>query len=227
MTESEIYAQLADACESRANTYQFLSRLYQSEIDEDLLNELEHMSFPYGSGNAKLDEGYMRMAKFMSNTWPNTLTDLAIDYVRSFIGHGNDSYSCAYPYESVYTSRERLMMMGARDMVLAIYRSQNLDKRESWKEGEDHVAVELEFMATMAARSADAFRAGDAEEAETELTVQRNFLTDHLLAWVPMMTADLARFAKTDFYLGLAYVTEGFLGIDDEFFAELFEENDD
>ena len=185
------------------------------------------MSFPYGSGNAKLDEGYMRMAKFMSNTWPNTLTDLAIDYVRSFIGHGNDSYSCAYPYESVYTSRERLMMMGARDMVLAIYRSQNLDKRESWKEGEDHVAVELEFMATMAKRSADAFRAGDAEEAEAALTVQRNFLTDHLLAWVPMMTADLARFAKTDFYLGLAYVTEGFLSIDDEFFAELFEENDD
>ena len=214
MTENEIYAQLADACESRANTYQFLSRLYQSEIDEDLLNELKHMSFPYGSGNAKLDEGYMRMAKFMSNTWPNTLTDLAIDYVRSFIGHGNDSYSCAYPYESVYTSRERLMMMGARDMVLAIYRSQNLDKRESWKEGEDHVAVELEFMATMAKRSADAFRAGDAEEAETALTV-------------PMMTADLARFAKTDFYLGLAYVTEGFLSIDDEFFAELFEENDD
>lgn len=112
MTESEIYAQFADACESRANTYQFLSRLYQSEIDEDLLNELKHMSFPYGSGNAKLDEGYMRIAKFMSNTWPNTLTDLAIDYVRSFIGHGNDSYSCAYPYESVYTSRERLMMMG-------------------------------------------------------------------------------------------------------------------
>lgn len=224
---AEIYAQLAEACKNRADTYQFLSRLYKSEVDEELLDELKHKAFPFGSGNAKADEGYMQLAKFMSNTWPNTLTDLAVDYVRAFIGHGNDSYSCAYPYESVYTSRERLMMMGARDMVLAIYRSQGLDKCEEWKEGEDHIAVELEFMATMASRAATAFAENDDGNAERALIVQRNFLSDHLLAWVPMMTADMHRFAKTDFYRGLANITEGFLQIDNEFLDELFAETED
>ena len=225
MANNELFPLLETACENRADTYQFLARLYKSEVDEELLAELKGKSFPYGTGNKTADEGYLAMAKFLSNTWPNTLTDLAVDYVRAFIGHGNDSYSCAYPYESVYTSRERLMMMGARDMVLAIYRSQGLDKDESWHESEDHIAVELEFMATMAQRSAAAFAEGRESDAEAALIVQRNFLEDHLLAWVPMMAADMRRFAKTDFYLGLSNITEGFLNIDKEFLDELFDES--
>jgi TorA maturation chaperone TorD len=67
--------------------------------------------------------------------------------VRAFIGHGNNAYSAAYPYESVYTSEKRLMMQDARDEVLAIYRSCHLDKAASWKENEDHIAVETRIHA--------------------------------------------------------------------------------
>ena len=35
----------------------------------------------------------------------HAITDLAVDYVRAFIGHGVDAYSAAYPFESVYTSQ--------------------------------------------------------------------------------------------------------------------------
>ena len=37
------------------------------------------------------------------------------------------------------------MMQDARDEVLVLYRAFGLDKQESWKEGEDHIALELEF----------------------------------------------------------------------------------
>lgn len=218
---TEFYKELAAACTARSQTYQLLARLFRKEVNEELLAELAGKKYPYGTGNDKADAGYLKIATFLSNTWPNTVTDLAVDFVRTFIGHGNDSYACAYPFESVYTSRERLLMMGARTEVLAIYRSQGLDKSDDWKEGEDHVSVELEFMATMAQRSADALLAEDADRAEELLNVQRNFLADHLAAWVPMMTADMKCFAKTELYQGLALLTEGYLEIDGAFLKEI------
>jgi len=181
------------------------------------------MRFPAATGNSQVDEGYRLIATFLSNTWGNTITDLAIDYVRTFIGHGVDAFSAAYPYESVYTSEKRLMMQDARDEVLAIYRSQGLDKQETWKEAEDHLALELEFMQILANRTVDALKAGDEDAAIELLTTQKNFLEDHLMAWVPMMTSDMRRFAKTDLYRGLASLTDGFMTVDFEFLQDLLQ----
>ena len=91
------------------------------------------MRFPASTGNKNVDEGYRLMAKFMSNVWENSLTDLAVDYVRTFIGHGVDAFSAAYPFESVYTSEKRLLMQEARDEVLAIYRSAAWTSRTAGK----------------------------------------------------------------------------------------------
>ncbi len=203
------------------------------------------------------------MAGYLSNVWDGTLQELAVDYVRCFIGGGMDAFSAAYPYESVYTSPKRLMMQEARDEVLAIYRSQGFDKAEGWKESEDHVAAaypyesvytspkrlmmqeardevlaiyrsqgfdkaegwkesedhvaaEFVFMAAMARRTAEACREGDEDRVASLLTVQLNFLSDHLYAWTGMMTSDMRGYARTDFYKGLAAYVDGFLTSDRE-----------
>ncbi|MCI8366700.1 MAG: molecular chaperone TorD family protein [Eggerthellaceae bacterium] len=221
--DEETRAALVSITEQRSATYGLLSRLYRVEVDEEFLKEMKGMRFPAATGNSQVDEGYRLIATFLSNTWGNTITDLAIDYVRTFIGHGVDAFSAAYPYESVYTSEKRLMMQDARDEVLAIYRSQGLDKQETWKEAEDHLALELEFMQILANRTVDALKAGDEDEAIELLTTQKNFLEDHLMAWVPMMTSDMRRFAKTDLYRGLAYLTDGFMTVDFEFLQDLLQ----
>ena len=118
-------------------------------------------------------------------------------------------------------------MQEARDEVLAIYRSAGLDKQDSWKEGEDHIALELEFEQILAKRTADALAAGDEDEAVALLTTQRNFLEDHLAAWAPMMTSDMKRFAKTDLYQGLAFLTDGFLETDRAFLKDVVAEDED
>ena len=59
---------------------------------------------------------------YLSQADGTVLTELAVDYVRAFIGSGNDGFSAAYPYESVYTSPKRLMMQDARDEVRAVPR---------------------------------------------------------------------------------------------------------
>lgn len=212
--------------EQRAATYSLLSRLFRVEIDEEVLKQLRSMRFPAATGNSDVDEGYLRIARYLSNTWENSVTDLAVDYVRTFIGHGVDAFSAAYPFESVYTSEKRLLMQDARDEVLAIYRAAGLDKKDSWKEGEDHLALELEFEQVLANRTTEALERGDEDEAAALLTTQQNFLNDHLISWVPMMTADMKRFAQTDLYQGLAYLTDGFLETDRAFLEDVLTEEE-
>ena len=225
---AEDRAALIQLTEQRADTYGLLSRLYRVEIDQELLDELCGMRFPASTGNKDADEGYRRIATYLSNLWENSLTDLAVDYVRCFIGNGMDAFSAAYPFESVYTSPKRLMMQEARDEVLAVYRSEGLDKLPSWKESEDHIALELEFMAVLGDRIVTAAEASDEAEVERLLSTQRNFLEDHLASWAPLMTADLRRFAQCGLYQGLASLTDGFLQVEEEFFDEIFEgEGDD
>lgn len=207
--------------QQRAATYGLLSRLYRVEIDEDLLEELRGIRFPAHTGNSKVDEGYRLIATYLSNAWDNSVTDLAIDYVRVFIGHGVDAFSAAYPFESVYTSEKRLLMQEARDEVLALYRAAGLDKQDSWKEGEDHIALELEFEQVLTNRTVAALERNDEDEAYALLATQKNFLDDHLAAWAPMMTSDMKRFASTDMYRGLAHLTDGFLATDRAFLADV------
>lgn len=222
--ETNEFEELASLCENRAATYALLSRLYRAEVDETLLTDLRAQRFPASTGNAHMDEGYRQIATYLSNAWENSIEQLAIDYAKTFLGNGVDAFSAAYPFESVYVSEKRLLMQDARDEVLAIYRSCGLDKAEGWKEGEDHIALELEFMQTLCLRTADALYAGDEASSASLLATQRNFLDDHLGAWAPMLTHDMHELAKTRFYQGLASLTEGFLEVDAELLLEVTEE---
>lgn len=219
--EEELEAQ---AHEGRARLYGLLARLFRVEVDPLLLGQLKAMKFPASTGSPKMDAGYRLMAEYLGSCGADPLTELAVDYARTFIGHGTDAYSAAYPYESVYTSEKRLMMQAARDEVLALYRSEGIDKDPGWKDCEDHIALELEFMKVLAQRTADALRRGDAAESARLAKVQRTFRDAHLGDWIPSLAKDMRRFARTGLYLGLADLTEGFVLLDRDFLAELDDE---
>ena len=223
MTEYDIT--FAEVLRGRMATYQFLSRLFRVEVDQELLDTLMTMKFPANTGNELVDEGYRLMCSYLGKADAAVLTDLAVDYVRAFIGSGNDGFSAAYPYESVYTSPKRLMMQDARDEVLVLYHAAGLDKQEGWKEGEDHIALELEFEQILIERALTALEQGEDETCLNLLLQQRNFLEDHLLAWYPMMAHDLQKFPSTDFYRGLGKLTSGYLRNDFEFLTEVLEDN--
>lgn len=218
---------LAALCESRAATYELIARLFRNEVDEGLLTELMETDYPVSSGNALMDTGYYQIAKYLSNAWVDPLMKLAVDYTRTFLGSGIDTYSAAYPFESVYTSEKRLLMQDARDEVLAIYRSCGLEKSESWTVGEDHIAVELEFMRVLAQRAAAALSAGDEERAFSIINTQRNFMDDHLATWVPVFANEARRFADTLFYQGVVNLAEGFLEEDAALLAGLLSDEDE
>ncbi|WP_305297624.1 TorD/DmsD family molecular chaperone [Parvibacter caecicola] len=215
------YDEIARAMESRAATYGLLARLYRREVDQPLLDELKTAHFPLNTGNGQVDSGYRLMVGYLSKTWENTLTELAADYLRTFLGHGIDGHSAAYPYESVYTSERRLLMQDARTEILALFRANGLEKDPSFKDAEDHIALELEFMQLLALRCAEALRAGNSDDALALVRSQATFLDEHLMAWAPLLTTEMLKFAKTDFYRGLSRITEGFLAEDQAMLEEM------
>lgn len=216
---------LVELMNARAQGYGMLARLLRVEIDVDTLKELQGMRFPTATGNAKADEGYRQMFEYLRRAWDDSITELAIDFVRTFIGHGVNGYSAAYPFESVYTSERRLLMQEARAEVLATFRENNL-KKDRWTEGEDHIALELEFMQRMSLRTAEALAAGNDDEAVELVRRQYTFLQDHLLNWVPMFVSDMRMFAKTLFYQGVAQLLMGHLEEDEAVLAALLESVD-
>lgn len=221
-TTGEAGADLAELMGMRARTYGMLARLFLKEVDEATLKELQGMRFPAATGNDRVDAGYRMLFDYLRLSWDDSVRELAIDYVRTFIGHGVNGYSAAYPFESVYTSERRLMMQEARAEVLATLRENGL-KRGTWTEGEDHIALELEFMQRMSMRTAEALQAGDEDTAIKELRTQRAFAHDHLLNWLPMLTADMDKFAQTKFYQGLGALTMGYVEEDAALLEELLE----
>jgi anaerobic sulfite reductase subunit A len=123
----------------------------------------------------------------------------------------------------VYTSPERLLMQRARDEVLAMYREEGLDRSDDFKEPEDHIAMEFEFMGYLCQKALESLDTDDAEAAKASLQKQKEFLDKHLLVWVPQFCKDVQKFARTDFYKAIAKITEEHLSYENEAIAELTE----
>lgn len=215
---------LRSVLEGRQSTYSMLARLYRREMSQSYLDKMLKMRCPINTGNVDVDTGYKLLHHYLSHVWERTLEDLDRDFLRTFIGYNTTGHAAAYPNESIHTSPDRLMMQDARDEVRAIYRAAGLENGEGWNQGEDHIAIELEYMQVECERTIAALDAADDEGASTHLMHQYHFLMDHLLPWVPFLVRDMLKFSKTEFYQGLGYLTRGFLEIDREFLENVLQE---
>ena len=215
-------AELETLISNRAGTYAFLSRLYRVEADKALLDQISEMDLSTDVGEPEIGEGYALLQQFIGRTTESTLTELAVDFARLFLGVNRGSG--AFPYESVYTSEGRLFMQEARDEVLKVFREEGLDRAEDFNEPEDHVSLEFEFMAFLCHKTLDALQKGDDEEALSYLEKQKVFLNDHILNWVPTFCNDVEQFAQTDFYKAAAKITQGYIRLEGAIIDELLQE---
>lgn len=208
--------------DSRASMYGLLAGLFRKELELDQINELKDMKFPVGTGNDSLDQGFRLLYEYLKTAWEGSVTELKVDYSRTFIGSGVSGYSAAYLYESVYTSERRLLAREARGEVLQYYRNNNLTKG-AWNDLEDHVALELEFMQILSMRTRDALAEGDENTALNLIRCQYDFVRSHLNNWLPMMVGDVLKFSETSFYRGAALVALGYCEDDESLLAEVLD----
>ena len=192
---------------ARANFYRFLSRLYLLEVDETLWNAMQNMTFPVDAAEGDMKAGFEQMSGYLDANAKGDLAavldDLAVDYARIFLSAGVAQGKAAFPYESVYTSRKHLVMQDSRMDMVALYAKKGLTPaKDQYHVPEDHLGYLCEYMAVLCD-----------EEAEDE---QKAFLKGHLLNWVNAFTVDMAKYASTDFYRGLAKLTRGFLKLEQD-----------
>ncbi len=211
-----------DVQEGRYSGYAFLSRVYRAELSTEFLSTLAANTATVAA--AEGDDGTDRLVAFAQRlkdaNLQNATTELAAEFAGLFL---NGSDRPVFPYESVYTSPQKLVMQKARDEVLAEYRREGLDRATAFNEPEDHIALELEFMAYLCRQATAAMEAGDRVASKAYLDKQRGFIEKHLGIWVPRFCKDLQKNAKSDFYKSIAQLTLSLIDQDKEMIGALVE----
>ena len=205
-------AAFAQLMVNRRNLYHLLSRLFQEEVDQSFYDLLKTLVFPAGREENALTEfrdALLRLNEYFEYDAGETLDDLAADYAKTFLGAGMAQGSAAFPYESVYTSPKRVMMQDAWNQVCDIYEQKGLVRNDASKDlMEDHIAVELDFMAFLCDETSRF------TETLAGLEEQKEFLNRHLLNWAPEFCLDIKVHADTEFYRMVGQLTTGFLQLD-------------
>lgn len=131
---------------------------------------------------------------------------LEADFNRLFVGPGK---LLAPPWESYYASvrdgEGRGFLRGRTERSIAdFYRENGFALPADSDVFPDHIGVELEFLALLAAQEAQAHQDGAAEEVARLQEVELLFRERHVRTWVGDFARDVATGASTPFYRSLA-----------------------
>ncbi len=108
-------------------------------------------------------------------------------------------------------SDSRLMFQEKTLEVRNWYRRFGLQSEKLYSEPDDHIGLELAFLAHLAKLGVQAIDEEDQEQFVALLDAQRNFMSEHILRWAPRFCEKVIAGAKTDLYRGMALLIRGAL----------------
>ncbi len=189
--------QPTDELRSLASLYSFLARaLSDDEIGADALASLAATANDLQT-DTELDGFARDLAGLDGEGLERVRRELAADHASCLLGMSPHPVA---PYASVYTSTKHLMMQEARDQAVHAYAKEGFAVDDACRIPEDHVSIELGFMAALLEHAA----AGNGNEALRACRAYRDFVIDHALTWMPQFCDELERRAGTPFYRGAA-----------------------
>ena len=86
----------------------------------------------------------------------------------------------------------------------------------------DNIGLILEYMGILCEELKDAVINEDQGKIKSLADEQKKLLKKHITNWVYSFTSDIVKFADTDFYKGIAKITNGFIKKE----ADLLKEGD-
>lgn len=203
----------------RAAFYRFLASIYKDELTQEQIEDVAAMA--PGDFDGPLGEGLRLVSTSLASRNSGVRQRLAVDFARVFLGAGHYEKITAPPYESVFTSPERLLMQDARDDVVRFYRQAEFAVSSQAHMPEDHVSFEFQFMAELIDRMARAQRAGDQEAVQVAIALQQRFFRAHVANWIPAFCDAVEAHCSTDFYRGIASATRGFVVLEETWLSAL------
>lgn len=123
------------------------------------------------------------------------------EYARCFVGPADLPTP---PFESVHTDRRRILMTETTLKVRRTYQASGFEPELCRRVPDDHVALELDFLAALARGACEsAARGGEATCAEY-LKTSLKFITEHLGRWVAKFARAMAQKSDSPFYTDAA-----------------------
>jgi len=143
------------------------------------------------------DPRLQAMADILAGDLQALVEPLAVDYTRLLGGLHRD-YGPPPPYESVY--REGKLMGETTLRVLSHYQRAGFEAISPEAGPQDHMGVELGFLALLAEGEAQAWDQGDVAGAYRALRQEQAFLDEHLMQWLPECCRRIGAEACQDLY---------------------------
>jgi len=150
-----------------------------------------------------------------------TIESLRSEYTRLYLGPMELK---APPWESMYVSKKRQLFEESTLKVRNFYRTQGFLPAEYPRVADDHITLECAFMAELGNRAKIACSVGDTETIKTALEASKQFLEDHLLAWLPDYVVDLIKIEEADFYPVMTKLAIEYMRVDRLLLDELISE---
>jgi TorA maturation chaperone TorD len=211
---------------ARAATYRIVQNLFGNEPDIEFLTKLAGSKtrevlaiFSQGEGEygCALEKLYAVLYEGLEDSEAFE-TKLENNFTRLFIGPGNVE---AAPWESLYMGNESTLFQLSTLEVRKVYVAQGFIPRQYPNVADDHIALELDFMAALAKRAEVSFVEGDYQRAAEYLVVSKDFLEQRLLVWVPTFVRTLHAAKSSYFYRDIGGLLKTFLPIDRQALNEL------
>ena len=210
---------------NRNYLYQLLYKAFGREPDDAFLDLLT--SENTGESFALLGgETLEKVPAFFDSvrrerTDPMYLSRIREEYTRLFVGPMEME---APPWESIYTGEEGMLFQDSTLRVRECYRRFGLLPEAYPRVADDSLALELGFMAELAARSVDAFEREDPEGIARTLQGALDFLNEHLLIWIPQLLERIAGTETDRLYPRLVKILDSFIKKDRETLIDLLSE---
>jgi TorA maturation chaperone TorD len=141
---------------------------------------------------------------------PEYREERGVEYARLFLG---PQHPASVPYASFYLSETRQLMTEITIQVRGYYLDAGMAVTGLHRVPDDHIALELEFMAYLADEGARNLESGDAGAASAAVARLENFYHEHLTKWVPLFADRVQEGAESDFYRGTALALKGVLAL--------------
>jgi TorA maturation chaperone TorD len=204
-----------DMADHRSNIYGLLALIYRREVTPDLLHKVKDPRFL----GVFTDLGVEGIKAFLQSSEEKLIEDLTVEYARLFLGPGKH----ISPHESVHHQREDGdwgTLWGATTVeVKKFIEATGLEYEPDYKGMPDHVSVEFEFMAALARREAQAWAESDEAIARSCVAMQKMFLEEHLIQWIPDFCENVIQLAELPFYHAVAELTRSFIQFENKEFS--------
>jgi len=200
------WKKVADNAQLRSNIYGLLATVFREEPTEALIRELRG---PRLSGIFS-DMGVELGDAFYSSPEAATAEALGLEFTRLFIGPGHHISA----HESIFAEMDgNTSNLWGRTTVEVknFIETAGLDYQPEFTGIPDHISVELEFMQKLTAWEAEKWTQQDRKSAEYSSSIQRMFLDQHLLCWLPQFCDAVMEQADSPFYRSMAELTRNYM----------------